>query len=78
MGASVSRDAMVLHLVLASFTFFSWMLSWRWSSERDRKRQSQSSEKVEWAKVDSEMAVGILVHTGGNTPLALLFLSYFC
>lgn len=68
---------MVLHLVLASFTFFSWMLSWRWSSERDRKRESQRSEKVRWAKVDSEMAIGVLVHIRGNTLLALLFHSTF-
>lgn len=68
---------MVLHLVLASFTFFSWMLSWRWSSERHRKRQSQRSEKVGWAKVNSEMAIGVLVHITGNTPLALLFHSSF-
>lgn len=68
---------MVLHLVLASFTFFSWMLSWRWSSERDGKRQSQRSEKVGWAKVGGEMAIGALVHIRGNTPLALLFHSSF-
>lgn len=68
---------MVLHLVLASFTFFSWMLSWRWSSERHRKRQSQRSEKVGWAKVNSEMTIGVLVHITGNTPFALLFHSSF-
>lgn len=68
---------MVLHLVLASFTFFSWMLSWRWSSERDRKRHSERSEKVGWAKVDSEMAIGALVNIRGNTALALLFHSTF-
>lgn len=77
MGASVSRDAMVLHLVLASFTFFSWMLSWRWSSERDRKRHSEKSEKAGWAKVESEMVIGVLVHIRGNTPYGLLFHSTF-
>lgn len=52
-GASVSREAMVLHLVLASFTFFSWMLSWRWSSARDKERQAQSSARG-WTGRDGE------------------------
>lgn len=41
MGAAVRRDAIVRHLVLASFTLFSWRLSARCSSEEARRENGQ-------------------------------------